>query len=145
MQHILRAHLDTGKEALFCREKGAWSCWELLFIHWFIMWPLKRHLVILQFNVSLCRVANKAPTQTALTVISQSGRGRRDGAGSRGSSEQPLCAWSPEARSGWLCSSETASFSYKSSGRVSLGYLTQQLPLTHYLTSVMSNNLPWNH
>lgn len=140
MQPILRAHLHTGRKALFCRGKGARSCWEL-FIHWFIMVPLKRHLVTLQFNVSVCGAENKTSTQTVITVICQSGRGHRASMGSRGCSEQPLCAQSP----GQLCSSETASFSHQSSGRISLGYLRQQLLLTHYLSLVMNNNLPRNH
>lgn len=63
MQHIPCVYLIQGKRHCSAVRKGAWSCWGLLFIHWFIMWPLKRHLVILQFNFSLCRTGNNASTQ----------------------------------------------------------------------------------
>lgn len=133
MQHILHAHLGYRDRGIILWREGGLELLGLLFIHWFIMWPLERHLVILQFNVAVCRVENKAPAQTTLTVISQSSRGLRGSTGSMGSSEQPLCVWKPEACSGWMCSSETASSSYQGSGRVSLGYQAQQLLLAHHL------------
>lgn len=61
------------------------------------MVPLKRHLVTLQFNVSVCGAENKTSTQTVITVISQSGRGHRASMGSRGCSEQPLCTQSQDS------------------------------------------------
>lgn len=138
--------LVQGKRHCSAERRGAWSCWGLLFIHWFIMWPLKRHLVILQFNISLCRKGNNASTQTVpwflhsllsvgVVEVTETAQG------------QGACLSSPHAqeaqRQGTALLFWNVLFFLPRQQQGKFGLPSTAVACACYLTFVMNNDLPW--